>query len=79
MGAHRQNHFGIPSPSMIDLRFERLRLDGNVLEPDWWDVLVRLVAEFSIVFSPTYFGQSGVRQFPRIQDISRFCRGGLRS
>jgi hypothetical protein len=36
---------------MIDLRFERLRLDGNVLKTDW-DLLLRLVADFSIVIPP---------------------------
>ena len=33
---------------MIEFRFEKLRLDGNALETDW-DVLLRLVADFSIV------------------------------
>lgn len=33
---------------MIEFRFETLRLDGNRLETDW-DVLLRLVADFSII------------------------------
>jgi hypothetical protein len=45
---------------MIDLRFERLRLDGNDLRTDW-DLLLRLVADFSIVIPhvpfPLYRGE----------------------
>ena len=33
---------------MIELRFENLRLDGNRPETDW-DLLLRIVAEFSII------------------------------
>jgi hypothetical protein len=36
---------------MIDLRFERLRLDGDALKTDW-DLLLRIVADFSIVIPP---------------------------
>jgi hypothetical protein len=36
---------------VIDLRFERLRFDGDVLKTDW-DLLLRLVADFSIVIPP---------------------------
>ena len=33
---------------MIELKFERLRLDGDALATDW-DLLLRIVADFSIV------------------------------
>jgi hypothetical protein len=39
---------------MIDLRFERLRLDSDALKTDW-DLLLRLVADFSIVIPPAPF------------------------
>jgi len=36
---------------VIEFRFENLRLDGEALHTDW-DVLLRLVADFSIVAPP---------------------------
>lgn len=36
---------------MIEFCFENLRIDGDALETDW-DLLLRLVAEFSIVMPP---------------------------
>ena len=38
---------------MIEFCFENLRTDGDALETDW-DLLLRLVAEFSIVVPPAH-------------------------
>jgi hypothetical protein len=38
---------------MIEFLFEKLRLDGSALDTDW-DVLLRLVADFSIVIPPAH-------------------------